>query len=115
MSTFERVKRNILRDMAGSKTHTSESWANIMLTHTNRLTDVKEQKKFWAWIQNPEDSEDIVDPIIETFEKHVEDIPSEVTVSYQHENDEKAQEIVLENTVERNGMAVFIKTVPKVV
>ena len=50
MSTFERAKKNMLRDMAGSKTHTAESWARILLHNTARLTDIKEQEKFWRFL-----------------------------------------------------------------
>ena len=57
MTTFEKVKRNILEDMERTGYHTPESWANILLTNTCRLTDDEEQKKFWRWLMNPEDED----------------------------------------------------------
>ena len=112
MSTFERVQRNILRDMDGSKVHTAASWANIMLRNTTSLTNVEEQKKFWNWIQNPEDDER-PPPVCEIFEKHtLEEIPKYVTVP--NPDDEKSS-IELEQECVRNGAAMYIKVKPRVV
>ena len=112
MSTFERVQRNILRDMDASKVHTAHGWANIMLRNTTRLTDVEEQKKFWNWIQNPED-EERPEPVCEIFEKHtLEDIPKFVTVN--NPDDEKSS-IELEQECTRNGSSTYIKVKPRVV
>ena len=112
MTTFERVKRNILRDMDGSKVHTAASWANIMLNNTASLTNPEEQKKFWGWMQNPEDDER-PDPICEMFEKHtMEDIPKYVTVPT---GDDEKSTIELEQECHRNGAAMFIKVKPRVV
>ena len=109
MTTFERVKRNILRDMAGNKCHTAMSWANIMLTNTARLTDVEQQKLFWAWLQNPMDDER-EPPLCEIFEKHnMDDIPRFVTVP---NPDEEKGSIELEQEVTRNGATMFIKIRP---
>ena len=55
MSTFERVRRNIERDMEMTKVHTAASWAAIMLRNTSRLTNGIEQKKFLEWMTNPFD------------------------------------------------------------
>jgi hypothetical protein len=114
MSTFERVKRNILRDMAGSKVHTAASWANIMLNNTAALTDVTEQRKFWGWMQNPTDDER-PDPLCELFEKHtMEDIPKYVKVTTDAD-DEKSTTVELEQECHRNGAAMFINVKPRVV
>ena len=51
MSTFEKVKRRILRDMDSCTTHDAMSWAQIMLQNTAQLTSEADQKKFWA--KNP--------------------------------------------------------------
>jgi hypothetical protein len=110
MTTFERVKRNILKDMNGSITHTAASWANIMLTNNARLTDVEEQKKFWAWIQNPEDDER-PDPICETFAKHtLVDIPKIITV--QTDVDDEKSSVTLKQECFVNGLTTYIKVTP---
>ena len=107
MSTFERVKRNILRDMNSSSTHTAESWANIMLTNCSNLHSVEEQKKFWAWLQNPMGDER-ADPICEVFDSHLRINEEKVT---KFDDDEKSP-TYLKNTYNRNGSAMFIKSVP---
>jgi hypothetical protein len=85
------------------------SWANIMLNNTARLTDVEEQKLFWAWIQNPMDDER-AGPLCTMFEKHtLENIPTRITVP--HPEDEK-RSVELEQEVTRNGAAMFIKVRP---
>ena len=112
MSTFERVKRNILRDMDLSKVHTAQSWCNIMLQNCDRLTNVDEQKKFWNWMVNPHDDEDHPAVECDMFDEHKPiDQVKRVTVP-KNTDDEKSEEIVLENEYKRNGQAMFIKVKP---
>ena len=112
MSTFERVKKNIIRDMASSKTHTAASWANIMLQNTTLLTDTDEQKKFWAWIQNPYEDERAY-PICDIFEEHNNVvIPRYISVPTDTDDEKSTVELVQECTV--NGLATFIKVKPAV-
>ena len=113
MTTFERVKRNILRDMDGQKVHTAESWANILLTNTNRLKDEREQAKFWAWLGNPDDremEEPTLRPVVEN-----KDAPTQVSVTVKDECDEKEGETIveLENAFERNGFITVCRTKPR--
>ena len=106
MTTFERVRRNILRDMAGSKTHTAASWANIMLTNTARLTNVSEQKLFWAWVENPTDEERPA-PVCDVFDEHaLVEIAKLVTVT------DNGQTVQLEQEVFKNGATTFIRVKP---
>ena len=112
MTTFERVRRNIRRDMDAIQVHTPESWANILLTNTHRLTDEREQEKFWAWLQNPEDHEMEAPVIASRGEFSL--TPSIVTVPYTDAGDEKQTEteVELENTFERNGFVMVCRTKP---
>ena len=110
MSTFEKVRRNILRDMSLSKTHTAESWANIMLSNTGRLTDVHQQHKFWQWMSNPMESEDIPDSIIESMEHTRIETPEYTTVPML--DDEKETEVRMRNEYFRNGQGVHIRSTP---
>jgi len=114
MSTFEIVKERILSDMSGLKVHNNESWSQILLTHTARLHDVKEQEKFWKWFTNPygEDRE----PMQFTyFDNHEQiDMPQTTTMEINDPDDEKSTtEIELENTYERNGLGVYHLIKPK--
>jgi len=110
MSTFEKVRRNILRDMSLSKTHTAESWANIMLSNTGRLTDVLQQHLFWQWMSNPMESEDIPDAVIESMEHTQIETPEYTSVPMQ--DDEKETEIQMRNEYYRNGQGVYIRSTP---
>ena len=108
MSTFERVQRNIMRDMAGKKTHTAESWVQIMTRNTATLTNVDEQAKFWQWIANPEELEHVPPPTLLNVEapKIIDQYctaPSAIT-------DEKTADVELENTVQRNGLGCYVHT-----
>ena len=112
MTTFDRVKKNILRDMQGSKTHTAESWARIMLNNTNRLTNTVEQEKFWDFMQNPTNEEHIPPPICAPMaDDHIQ-IDQPDTTQCPVENDEKMSDVTLENKYFRNGMAMFIQSKP---
>jgi hypothetical protein len=104
----------MLRDMAGSKTHTAESWANIMLKNTSRLTDVNEQEKFWRFMSNPQDEEDIPDPVCQPMEhKRIEE-PEQYTTTYVDHGEEKQceEKIKIHNEYFRNGQAVYIRSKP---
>lgn len=113
MSTFEVVKERILNDMKGLKVHNNESWAQILLTHTARLHDIKEQEKFWGWFTNPygEDRE----PMTFTyFDNHEQiDMPKITHMSVKDPDDEKSTEIELENTYVRNGLGVYHHVKPR--
>ena len=107
MSTFERVKRNLLADMNAQKAHTAESWCDIMLRNTSRLTDEAEQAKFWNFMMNPMDDE-LPDAQLEPWEHNPIEQPTTVKLAVNNEDDEKGQEI--ENTYERRGGTMYIKT-----
>ena len=114
MSTFERCKRNILRDMAASKTHTADSWARIMLENTARLTNVEDQRKFWEFISNPYDVEDIPAPVVQKMEHIKIDQPRQYTAPAIKHDDEKEskEEVVIVNEYFRNGATLHIRSKP---
>ena len=98
--------------MASTKTHTAASWANIMLQNTASLTSVDEQKKFWAWIENPHEDERAY-PTCDVFEEHTnEEIPRYTTVPNDIDDEKSTVRLVQECTV--NGMATFIQVKPAV-
>ena len=114
MSTFERVKRNIVKDMERSKVHTAMSWANILLQRTARLTDIEEQKKFWEWIENPEEEERLIPSKYTNVTHKPLLIPSHVRALSVLENsdDEKENEIELHQETVREGFTTYIKVTP---
>ena len=108
---FLRVKRDILRDMRETAHHTQESWANIMLEHTQYLTTTEDQQSFWNFILNPNDERDYVAPKFDTIDSTDVVIEKIQKMSVVEECDEKMGdvEITLENTEHRDGLTSFIK------
>ena len=108
MSTFETVQRRIVNEMNAVNNPDSITWANIMLNHTSRLTDVNEQKKFWNWFTNPGDKD------LPVTDKWVDvpavDLESLVTVPL---HDEEKGCIELENSFRVNGLATYVSTKPR--
>ena len=90
-SNFERVKRDILKEMHCAPYHTASSWADIMLRNTAYLTTEDDQKEFWKWSLNPSD---------------LRDQPEMKFVSYNPENIEVGKEF----KVKRNGLTEYITT-----
>ena len=111
---FLRVKRDILLDMKETPQHTQESWANIMLKHTQYLTTVEDQNSFWNFILNPADERDYVAPAFNSYNS--EDVAikqfQKLKINVTDESDEKQEEveITLKNTTHREGMTVYIQT-----
>mgnify|MGYP006107390467 CR=1 FL=1 len=110
MTTFDRVRKNILRDMASRKTHTAESWAHIMLENTCRLTNTAEQEKFWEFMQNPT-GEERAPPVCGPMLPHVQ-IDQPDTIMCPLGDDEKSGTVEMENTFTRNGMSMYITSKP---
>ena len=103
---FNRVKKSILSEMESARSHDGESWAHIMLTNSQRLTSVEDQKAFWFWIMDPTDETDIDLNFDECAPK--EDIPAIFNVPV--EDDEKTQTIECHNEVSKNGLITYIHT-----
>ena len=107
---FLRVKRDILKDMHETGHHTQESWAKIMLEHTRFLKTKEDQESFWNFILNPNDDRDFKTP---TFLKYNSEdeivIPKlqKLTVNGT-DQDEKMEDITLENEERRNGLTSYI-------
>lgn len=118
MSTFELAKSRTIRDMQSRQVHTAESWAAILLQNTSRLTNEEDQAKYWAWILNPTEDEDVPKPSLIAM-THSENIPRNYTVKLERteqveeEKNPEPETIQLENKVQRNGLASFILTRPR--
>jgi len=109
---FLRVKRDILRDMKETSQHTQESWANIMLKHTQYLETVEDQNSFWNFILNPTDERGYVNPTFTTYNSDDVVVESIQKLSVYDKDDEKSGpiEITLENEKQRDGLTMYIKT-----
>ena len=105
--TFEKVKKNILADLKSCRTHTAESWAQIMLKNTSKLTKDADQTEFWSFLTNPDDDEMIPMPKLERATHR----PIERPRLVQSKSDEK--EVLLENRYHREGFTLYVETKPK--
>ena len=112
MTTFERVRANVLKDIASRKTHTPESWAHLMLDNTRRLTNPVEQEKFWNFMQNPTGVEHIPAPVCAPMSDHVQIEQPEIIMCPTKGDDEKSEEIEMKNSYFRNGMSMYIHSKP---
>ena len=107
MSTFETVKRRLLRDIRDTPNMDGMQWANIMLQNTSRLTDEEEQKKFWNFISNPGDAD-----LDETTDWTPIPEPTEVQ-QFVTGYDDDHKEVELENRFKQNGLCTFVSTVSR--
>ena len=112
MTTFVRVKANIILDMERTARHSPESWADILLRNTARLTNTEEQKKFWHWLLNPEGYEECDSMQFETVDPNrTITIPEQQTVIQMDVDDEKGSNEVEMNyhqTYNQQGGTCFI-------
>mgnify|MGYP001036840755 FL=1 len=107
---FLRVKRDILKDMADIAHHTQESWAEIMLKHSQFLTTVEDQQSFWNFILNPSDERDYKSPEFYTYDPMEVNIPEFQKLCIKGDDDEKMEEVTLKNVEVRNGLTSYIST-----
>ena len=112
MSTFETVKENMLKDMARNQVHTAESWADILLRNTARLTDCEQQHLFWNWMTNPENDEAIPACKIVDGPQAKEVLPAHTSVPYRADEEEKEHDVSLKNTYHKNGLGCYVLTAP---
>ena len=111
---FLRVKRDILKDMKDISYHTQESWAEIMLKHSQFLKTDEDQQSFWNFILNPSDERDYKSPEFYTYDPMDVVIPKFQTLTVKDVGDEKMgeTEITLKNEEFRNGMTSVITVTP---
>ena len=111
MTTFEKVKRNILRDMREIPVHSETTWADIMIRNTCQMKEIEEQKKLWNWLVNPnEDSPPCTFMSVDKDRKIVVEEFQKMTIK--DEGDEKTDTYTLniKNETIRNGNVCYIKT-----
>ena len=113
---FQKVKRKLQADMANTPFHTQKSWCDIMLKAASRCNSDEDQKDFFRYILNPNDSWDITEPTFmnvnpeaDILIKSVETIPQ---VQADNDNDEKQSEQTVKNSVRTNGNTTYITVTP---
>ena len=102
MSTFERARKNILKDIASTRVHDGMSWANILLKNTSRLTNMEDQKKFWDFLCNPDDNEYLPKCEVMSYEHKEPECPDSYTIG----------DIEMKSDYAVDGHAMFVRTGP---
>ena len=114
-ANFLRVKEDILRDIRETTCHTQDSWADILLKHSQYCVTKEDQQSLYNFILNPSNSREFVEPKyvdipivnsvdINRFEKMVVNDPDE--------EKETETEINLKNEIYTRGGTSFIITKP---
>lgn len=113
---FLKVKRKLIADMKNTPFHTQKSWCDIMLKAASRCNSDQDQKDFFRFILNPDDSWDIAEPTFMTVDSEAEILIKSVEtlplVNTDDENDEKQTEYTVENTIRTNGNTTYITVTP---
>ena len=103
-SYFEKVKARMIAELNSSGAQTPDSWADIMLRYSCRMTTDEDQESFLTWIMNPHDSLDIPVPKFETIKpvEHVK-VPLVQTIGSD----------VFDVKTKRNGFTEYIIVNPR--
>ena len=114
-ANFRRVKNKMIREMKETPVHTQQSWADIMLRAAQRCTSDADQKDFFKFILNPNDTWDVPEPTfmeISTVGDII--IPKFQSMTIKDEGDEKNSSVEVEftNTIRTNGGTTFISVMP---
>jgi len=107
---FERVKADILRDMASTPYHTQDSWSSIILQNIQYLQTEEDQKSFWEFMLNPAEARHIKKSTYDTYDPEKIVVPEMVKMKINDVGDEKEGdiEVVMTNKCVRNGMTQYI-------
>ena len=114
-ANFQRVKRDIIRDIEEQNCHSQSSWADILLKHSKYCVTKADQQSLYRFILNPDDMRDFgdiefedIDPVdevkINCFEK--------MQISNSEDEKENMEEITLENKIYTRGGTTFVITKP---
>ena len=114
---FQKVKRKLQADMANTPFHTQKSWCDIMLKAASRCISDADQKDFYRYILNPDDSWDIQEPTFGSVDPDQE-IKIQTTEKYniKREDDEKTstETVTTHNQIHTNGRTTYITATPVV-
>ncbi len=110
---FEKVKRKMIQDMKECPQHTQKNWADIMLRAARRCQTDVDQKDFFKYILNPNDSWDVPEPSFMRIETESDVcINTLQTMSIKVDGEEKESEIEFHNDIKTVGGTTFIQVKP---
>ena len=90
---FERVKADILRDMASTPYHTQDSWSSIILQNIQYLQTEEDQKSFWEFMLNPAEARHIKKSTYDKYDPEKIVVPEMVKMKINDVGDEKEGDI----------------------
>ena len=114
-ANFLKVKRKMIADMAGTPQHNQQSWADIMLRAARRCHTDEDQKDFFRFVLNPNDSWDVQEPVFQSIDSESDVLLHTIqTMTVQDPEEEKHADIdiKLENTIHTNGGTTYIMVKP---
>ena len=114
-ANFEKVKRKLIADMAGTTQHTQESWADIMLRAARRCHTDEDQQDFFRFVLNPNESWEIQETTFMPIDSEPDVLIQKIqTMKVTNSEEEKQSEveIKLENSIHTNGGTTFITVRP---
>ena len=107
---FLKVKRKMIQAMKGVRCHTQATWSQIMLEASSRCITNEDQRSFFNYINNPDDSWDIPEIQFETIVPN--DKPICIPLSSRMNDDEKSDGM-LHNVVKTEGGICYILSTPE--
>jgi len=114
---FQKVKRKLIADMENTPFHTQQSWCDIMLKAANRCISDADQKDFFRFVLNPNDSWDVTEPTFMPVapEKEIK-INTIDTFQISEVEDEKESmgTVTVQNKIHTNGKITYITSTPAV-
>ena len=105
---FLKVKRKLIQDMQSAQSHTQASWADIMLKAAERCKSDEDQKDFFRFILNPNDSWDVPEPTFKNITDEDILIQRIERLTIHDPEEEKDSEITLHNNIHTNGKTTYI-------
>ena len=115
--TFDRIKRDMLEDLKSARD--GMNWAQTMLKAAARCKTEEDELKFWNFVCNPAEVEEIPSvKLSQVSHPKEDDIPEReiLKVKEKIEDDEKEgdveHELEFKNTVHRNGTISHILVEP---
>ena len=114
-ANFEKVKRKMIADMENTTQHTQASWADILLKAARRCHTDEDQKDFYRFVLNPNESWDVPEPTFHTIDSESDVLIQKtqtMTITDHEEEKQSDVDIKLENTIHTNGGTTYITVKP---
>ena len=112
---FEKVKRKFIQELKETQNHSQMSWCHTMLRAAERCQSDDDQKDFFRFILNPDDSFDVQDPVfmeIDSTKDVLIDGVQQISVKECDDEKERDTVVCMANEVHTNGKTTYIKSSP---